>query len=71
MEVFTWSASGTIITNLVASSGPSALIYVVDTARCENPNTFMSNMLFSLSIMYRTKLPLLVVLNKSDVGNYK
>ena len=42
-------------------------LYVADTVRCENPNTFMSNMLYSLSILYKSKLPLVVVFNKIDV----
>jgi GTPase len=40
---------------------------VADTVRCENPNTFISNMMYALSILYKTKLPLLVVFNKTDV----
>jgi len=35
--------------------------YVVDTPRCVNPQTFMSNMLQACSILYKTKLPLLLV----------
>mmetsp|Transcript_17619 Transcript_17619/g.16858 ORF Transcript_17619/g.16858 Transcript_17619/m.16858 type:complete len:145 (+) Transcript_17619:119-553(+) len=42
-------------------------IYVADTVRCENPNTFMSNMLYSLSILYKSKIPLLICFNKIDV----
>jgi len=40
---------------------------VADTVRCENPNTFMSNMLYSLSILYKSKVPLLVLFNKIDI----
>ena len=64
IEVFTWSASGAIITESLASSFPTVVAYVMDTARCVNPVTFMSNMLYACSIMYRTKLPFIVVLNK-------
>ena len=42
-------------------------LYVTDTIRCENPNTFMSNMLYALSILYKSKTPLLVVFNKTDI----
>ena len=42
-------------------------LYITDTVRCENPNTFMSNMMYSLSILYKTKLPLIVVFNKIDI----
>lgn len=67
IEVFTWSASGTIITESIAANHPTVLVYVVDTPRCvSNPATFMSNMLYACSILYKTRLPLLVVLNKTD-----
>ena len=68
IEVFTWSASGAIITESLASSFPTVVAYVMDTARCVNPVTFMSNMLYACSIMYRTKLPFIVVLNKVRLG---
>jgi GPN-loop GTPase len=42
-------------------------LYIADTVRCENPNTFTSNMLYSLSILYKSKLPMLVCFNKNDV----
>ncbi|XP_068257855.1 GPN-loop GTPase 1 isoform X1 [Nyctibius grandis] len=67
IEVFTWSASGTIITEALASSFPSVVIYVMDTSRSTNPITFMSNMLYACSILYKTKLPFIVVMNKTDI----
>nr|XP_033794411.1 GPN-loop GTPase 1 isoform X3 [Geotrypetes seraphini] len=67
IEVFTWSASGTIITEALASSFPSVVIYVMDTSRSTNPVTFMSNMLYACSILYKTKLPFIVVMNKTDI----
>ncbi|NXW26127.1 GPN1 GTPase, partial [Circaetus pectoralis] len=67
IEVFTWSASGTIITEALASSFPSVVVYVVDTSRSTNPITFMSNMLYACSILYKTKLPFIVVMNKTDI----
>ena len=69
IEVFTWSASGQIITTSLATSLPTILVYVVDIARCRDPNTFISNMLFACSILYKNKLPMIVVFNKSDIGD--
>ncbi|XP_022520494.2 GPN-loop GTPase 1 [Astyanax mexicanus] len=67
IEVFTWSASGTIITEALASSFPCVVMYVMDTSRSVNPVTFMSNMLYACSILYKTKLPFIVVMNKTDI----
>ncbi|CAI4232100.1 unnamed protein product [Auanema sp. JU1783] len=67
IEAFTWSASGSIITDSLASSHPTCIAYVVDSARATNPTTFMSNMLYACSILYRTKLPFFIVFNKSDI----
>ena len=67
IEVFTWSASGTIITEALASSFPTVVIYVMDTSRSTNPVTFTSNMLYACSILYKTKLPFIVVMNKTDI----
>ncbi|XP_047436749.1 GPN-loop GTPase 1 [Mugil cephalus] len=69
IEVFTWSASGTIITEALASSFPCVVVYVMDTSRSVNPVTFMSNMLYACSILYKTKLPFIVVMNK-DSGSW-
>ncbi|XP_030054431.1 GPN-loop GTPase 1 [Microcaecilia unicolor] len=71
IEVFTWSASGTIITEALASSFPSVVIYVMDTSRSTNPVTFMSNMLYACSILYKTKLPFIVVMNKTDIIDHR
>jgi GPN-loop GTPase len=67
IEVFTWSASGQIITESLSSTFPTCLAYVVDTPRTTNPTTFMSNMLYACSILYRTRLPMVIAFNKSDV----
>lgn len=67
IEVFTWSASGSIITEALASQFPTIIVYVVDTVRSVNPVTFMSNMLYACSILYKTKLPFIVVMNKIDI----
>lgn len=70
IEVFTWSASGTVITESIAAAHPTLIIFVVDTPRCSSPQTFMSNMLYACSIMYKTRLPLIVVFNKIDVERH-
>lgn len=67
IEVFNWSASGQIILDALAVSFPLVTAYVTDTARCRNPTTFMSNMTYACSIMYKTKLPFVLVFNKTDV----
>ncbi|EJD39179.1 XPA-binding protein 1 [Auricularia subglabra TFB-10046 SS5] len=66
IEIFTWSASGAIITDAVASGFPTVVAYIMDTPRCAAPATFMSNMLYACSILYKTRLPLLIVFNKTD-----
>ena len=70
IEVFTWSASGQIITETVAAMFPTVVAYVIDTPRCKSPATFMSNMLYACSIMYKTKLPFVLVFNKTDVEDH-
>ena len=107
IEIFTWSASGSIITDAVASSLPTVVAYIIDTPRTTAPATFMSNMLYACrlvllffisfrktpliqclttfpvvrchiicavskkitirSILYKTKLPFILVFNKTDV----
>ncbi|KAL7575776.1 hypothetical protein ACA910_003106 [Epithemia clementina (nom. ined.)] len=71
IEAFTWSASGQIISEALASSFPTVLCFVVDTARCAaSPNTFMSNMLYACSMLFRTRLPLVICFNKTDVVSH-
>eukprot|EP00871_Galdieria_phlegrea_P001726 jgi/Galph1/2554/GphlegSOOS_G1224.1 len=67
VEVFTWSSSGSIIAETIASSFPTVLLYVVDTPRATKPLTFVSNMIYACSIMYRMRLPLVIVFNKKDL----
>lgn len=64
IEVFMWSASGSIITESLAALFPTVLIYVTDLVTNQNPITFISNMTYACSILYKTKLPLLIALNK-------
>lgn len=68
IEVFVWSASGNILLSTLASSFPTVIAYVIDTPRTlENTSTFMSNMLYAISILYKTRLPMILVFNKTDV----
>ncbi|KAK5168230.1 uncharacterized protein LTR77_006799 [Saxophila tyrrhenica] len=68
IEVFVWSASGSILLSSFASTFPTVLAYIIDTPRStENTSTFMSNMLYAISILYKTKLPMILVFNKTDV----
>ncbi|KAB0791421.1 hypothetical protein PPYR_03221 [Photinus pyralis] len=67
IEVFTWSVSGTIITEALASMFPTVILYVIDTVRSTKPVTFMSNMLYACSILYKTRLPFIIVMNKTDI----
>eukprot|EP00947_MAST-08B_sp_MAST-8B-sp1_P003400 g3400.t1 len=71
IEVFTWSASGAIITETLASTYPTVLVYVVDIARTANPTTFMSNMLYACSILYKLQLPFVLCFNKVDVMSHE
>ncbi|KAI0871686.1 hypothetical protein GGS24DRAFT_470500 [Hypoxylon argillaceum] len=67
IEVFVWSASGQILLESLASSFPTVIAYVIDTPRTASTSTFMSNMLYACSILYKTKLPMILVFNKTDV----
>ena len=71
IEVFTWSASGTIITETLATSFPTVLVYVIDTPRTTDCTTFMSNMLYACSILYKMKLPFVIAFNKIDVTSHQ
>ncbi|KAK5137356.1 hypothetical protein LTR08_008934 [Meristemomyces frigidus] len=68
IEVFVWSASGEILLSSLASSFPTVIAYIIDTPRTtQNTSTFMSNMLYAISILYKTRLPMILVFNKTDV----
>ncbi|KAI0145577.1 hypothetical protein GGR57DRAFT_479952 [Xylariaceae sp. FL1272] len=67
IEVFVWSASGQILLESIASSFPTVIAYIIDTPRTASTSTFMSNMLYACSILYKTKLPMILVFNKTDV----
>jgi hypothetical protein len=42
---------------MLAYSFPTVVVYVMDTPRNTSPVTFMSNMLYACSIMYKLKVP--------------
>ncbi|KAL7628473.1 hypothetical protein AAE478_002676 [Parahypoxylon ruwenzoriense] len=67
IEVFVWSASGQILLESLASTFPTVIAYIIDTPRTTSTSTFMSNMLYACSILYKTKLPMILVFNKTDV----
>uniref|UniRef100_A0A182LYH5 GPN-loop GTPase n=1 Tax=Anopheles culicifacies TaxID=139723 RepID=A0A182LYH5_9DIPT len=70
IEVFTWSASGTIITEALATAFPTVIVYVMDIVRSTSPTTFMSNMLYACSILYKARLPFVIVMNKIDIQEH-
>lgn len=67
IEAFTWSAGGKIISELLATAFPTVVLYITDTQRCASPTTFMSNMLYACSILYKSQLPMVCVFNKTDI----
>ncbi|KAI0834373.1 hypothetical protein F5Y06DRAFT_300711 [Hypoxylon sp. FL0890] len=67
IEVFVWSASGQILLESLASTFPTVIAYIIDTPRTASTSTFMSNMLYACSILYKTKLPMILVFNKTDI----
>lgn len=71
IEVFTWSASGVIISEALATRFPTIVVYVMDIVRSTSPTTFMSNMLYACSILYKARLPFIVALNKIDVQSFE
>jgi GTPase SAR1 family protein len=67
IEAFAWSASGGMITQELAAAFPTVVLFVVDIPRCGHPPTFISTMLYACSILYRSGLPVVLGLTKSDV----
>lgn len=67
IEAFAWSASGGMITQELASTFPTVILFVVDIPRCSHTPTFISTMLYACSILYRSGLPVVLALTKTDV----
>lgn len=62
MEVFTWSASGQIIAESLASVFPTVVCFVVDATRCAgDPKAFVTNMVQACSVLYKFRLPTVMV----------
>jgi hypothetical protein len=47
IEVFTWSSSSLILTQAISLLMPVKIVYILDSLRCQNPNVFLSNLLFA------------------------
>lgn len=78
IEAFTWSASSIILTKSISLLMPVVLVYVIDAQRCQNPNSYLSNLLFARnyeshleSIEVRINCPMIICLNKADIVNNK
>jgi len=71
IEIFTWSASGSIICEAFAASFPTTILFVIDTPRVQAAHVFMTNMLQCLSMVYKTKLPVIVAFNKIDITSHE
>lgn len=67
IEVFTWSASGSMIEQSLGATTPTCVVYCMDCSRVSGSvASHASNMLYACSIAYKSRLPFLVALNKSD-----
>ena len=51
ITIFTWSASGTNITEALTPSLSTVIIYLMDISQNTNPVVFMSNMLYAYRIL--------------------
>lgn len=67
IEVFTISASGEVLTGIMSGMMPTVGLYVIDAPRSSDPVTFTSNMLYACSVLFRLRIPLILVINKIDV----
>ena len=58
------------MTDALAASLPTCVLFVIDAPRCSapGPTALVANLLQAASILYRTRLPLLLAFNKADVG---
>jgi len=71
IEIFTWSASGALVSEALATHFPTCIIFVMDAVRCASPRVFMANMLQAVSILYKMRLPMILCLNKIDVQRHE
>lgn len=70
IEIFTWSASGMIVTEMLASDFCTTILFVLDTPQCQNPQFLTSNLLQAVSVLYRSRLSVVLVFNKIDVASH-
>ena len=68
IEVFTWSAGGTVVTEAFASQFRTVVTFVADTPACTLPQSFMCNMLQACSVLYKCRLPMVLAFNKVDAA---
>jgi len=71
LECFLWSASGQIILHSFAAVFPTIVTYVTDLAVCKSPISFASNMMYGVTILYKSKLPMIIALNKVIIVHKK
>lgn len=69
-EMFTWNSSNNFITEAFASKFATVVAYVVNTPRSQSAKTFLSTMLDACSILYKTRLPLILAFNKTDLTQH-
>lgn len=69
IEMFTTSVSGHILAKCLSSIPGTHLnlLYVVDGESAQNPQCFISNMVFAASIHFHFQEKLILVVNKSDL----
>mmetsp|Transcript_2400 Transcript_2400/g.3592 ORF Transcript_2400/g.3592 Transcript_2400/m.3592 type:complete len:256 (-) Transcript_2400:5202-5969(-) len=65
IEVFLWSISGFIIVNLLKYSYKTIILFLVDMKKASNFLLLISNLLYCLSIMFKTKTKILIIFNKT------
>ena len=68
IEVFTWSAGGTVVTEAFASQFRTVVAFVADSPACALPQSFMCNMLQACSVLYKCRLPMVLAFNKVDAS---
>lgn len=71
IEMFTWSASGMMITEMLSSTFATYIFYILDTSHCQRPQALVSNLLQAVSVLYRIQLPLVLIFNKIDIVPYE
>ncbi|KAH9387067.1 GPN-loop GTPase [Nematocida major] len=69
IEMFTTSVSGQILVQCLSRTPGIRvkMVYAMDGERAQNPQCFISNMLFATSIRYRFQEQVLLTVNKSDI----